>query len=78
MSDWGVDSTQLSGTFRQVSSGLSKPTSTARKTKPFAIRFTEEERAYLEERAGKRPLGAYCRDKLLGDKSEKRRELRTP
>jgi hypothetical protein len=76
MSGWGVQRTQLSGAFRQAS-GLPKPL-TGRKTKPFAIRFTDEERAYLQEMAGKRPLGAYCRDKLLGEKAEHRIELRKP
>ena len=45
---------------------------------PFCIRLTPDERAYLEHKAGNRPLGAYIRRQLLGDRAEKRRELRSP
>lgn len=48
------------------------------KTKPFPIRFTTEERAYLEELAGSRPLGTYIREQLLGDRVAKRRSVRKP
>ncbi len=34
---------------------------------PFPIRFSEEERAFLESKAGNKPLGTYIREKLLGD-----------
>lgn len=34
---------------------------------PFSIRLSEDERAYLERKAGNKPLGTYARDKLLGD-----------
>lgn len=50
----------------------------AKETKPFPIRFTEDERAYLEEKAGRRPLGAYCREILLANYTEKRRSQRKP
>ena len=77
MSARGVGSTQLSDNFRRASN-QSKPTFSGRKTKPFAIRFTEEERTYLQEKAGSRPLGAYCRGVLLGDRAEQRKVLRKP
>lgn len=34
---------------------------------PFSIRLSEDERAYLERKAGNKPLGTYAREKLLGD-----------
>ena len=34
---------------------------------PFSLRLTLEERARLEAEAGDLPLGAYIRDRLLGD-----------
>ncbi len=34
---------------------------------PFSLRLTYEERARLGELAGDKPLGAYIREKLLGD-----------
>lgn len=50
-----------------------------RKTPPFSLRLTEDERAYLDQKAGKQPLGAYIRDQLLGNGvHEKRRILRKP
>ncbi|WP_019959573.1 hypothetical protein [Woodsholea maritima] len=39
---------------------------------PFSLRLTFEERAALDAMAGGRPLGAYIRDQLLGDKVSKR------
>ena len=53
----------------------SKP---ARETTPFSIRLTHSERGYLEQKAGNRPLGTYCRERLLGENAEKRIELRQP
>jgi len=47
-------------------------------TRPFSIRFTEEERARLERRAGRKPLGAYIRAKLLGEEETKRRSSARP
>lgn len=34
---------------------------------PFSLRLTYEERARLEQEAGGKPLGAYIRERLLGD-----------
>jgi len=34
---------------------------------PFSLRLTLEERARLEDEAGDLPLGAYIRERLLGD-----------
>ncbi len=50
----------------------------AKSTRPFAIRFTEDELAYLREKAGKLPLGTYCRNELLGPKVDKGRGHRQP
>ena len=45
---------------------------------PFSIRLSKEERAYLIQQAGGRPLGAYIRSRLLGERAEKRRTFRKP
>ncbi len=37
---------------------------------PFPIRLSPEEHAYLEHRAGNRPLGTYAREVLLGELHE--------
>ena len=47
-------------------------------TRPFTIRFTEEERNYLENKAGQRPLAVYLRSIILEGKTEPRRILRKP
>ncbi|MVA96975.1 plasmid mobilization relaxosome protein MobC [Nitratireductor sp. CAU 1489] len=43
-------------------SGRKKP-----ETRPFSIRLTDAEKALLLHRAGCLPLGAYIRDRVLGD-----------
>lgn len=55
-----------------------KPFGKASQPSPFCIRLSAEERAWLEDQAGSRPLGAYIRARLLGDRSQKRRESRRP
>lgn len=39
---------------------------------PFSLRLTYEERALLEAEAGGKPLGAYIRERILGDKASAR------
>ena len=51
---------------------------TAPETRPFSIRFTLEEREYLETQAGPQHLGAFIREQLLDAQSKKRRVLRKP
>jgi hypothetical protein len=45
---------------------------------PFSIRLSAEERAWLERKAGSRPLGRYIRAKLLGDDQTPRKAGRAP
>ena len=60
-------------------SGMKPNREAAPETKPFSIRFTVEEREYLERLAGPQRLGAFIRQRLLDDKqSKKRRVLRKP
>lgn len=52
-------------------------TSTGKKRKrpaPFAIRLSDEERAILQRKAGKRSIGAYVRETVLGDEQAARRK----
>lgn len=41
--------------------------------KPFSLRLSFEERAMLDGMAGNRPLGAFIRSRLFGDKAAPRR-----
>ncbi len=41
--------------------------------KPFCIRLSDGERAVLERKAGNKSLGAYSREKLLGEVQEPRK-----
>ena len=50
----------------------------APRTRPIPIRFTEDELAYLRERAGKLPLSTYMRQELLGARQDKGRRQRQP
>jgi hypothetical protein len=53
--------------------------STATKPKcppPFSLRLSEEERAILRQRAGKRSMGEYIRSKLFGDSATPRKVKR--
>ena len=78
MSAAGVVGTQhVRASFRQAAD-TALPKSSAKRPTPFSLRLTADERAYLEAKAGNRPLGAYIRAQLLGDRVEKRRELRSP
>ncbi len=42
------------------------------KPAPFCIRLTHEQREFLEEQAGNIPLGTYIRQRLLGEKPQRR------
>ena len=64
-------------TFQMVSNGKPERVQ-AQSTMPFSIRFTADERAYLEEQAGNLSLGTFAREQLLGAKAQKRRALRKP
>lgn len=44
---------------------------------PVSIRFTENERTLLKQRAGQRSISAYVRDKALGEDAAPRRKTRT-
>ena len=67
----------LTDAFSGASSDDTRPLTTKRPS-PFCIRLTPDERAFLEEKAGNRPLGAYIRSQLLGDKQAIRRQVRKP
>ena len=70
-------SAHLAGAFRGASGQSATPKSGS-VTKRFSIRFTQAELAYLRSKAGRRPLGAWCRERLLGEHAEKRAELKQP
>ncbi len=71
----------MSAPLETVFNGVSASAATAKdikKSAPYSIRLTAEERAYLEEQAGSGPLSGYIRAKLLGERADKRRVLRNP
>ena len=45
-----------------------------RKAKRFSIRLTDYELAYLKSKAGRKPLSAWCREQLLGERAQKRHQ----
>lgn len=55
-----------------------KATRPDKRPAPFSIRLSADERAYLERKAGHRPLGRYIRAKLLGDGETPRKTSRAP
>ncbi len=75
MSGGTVGSNALSLGFGQAAAN-SAPA--AKPTSPFSLRLTAQERAYLEQMAGNRPLGGYIREQLLGSYADKRVLVRKP
>ena len=56
-----------------VKEGFQRASAAKNKTPaPFSLRLTFEERAMLEHMAGDRPLGAFIRGKLFGEKARPR------
>lgn len=49
----------------------------AKKSRPFSLRLTADERAELEARAGSVPLGAFIKSELLGIRKPVRKAMRT-
>ena len=69
---------QVSEKFGQVSNSQVSSPGVSKPAAPFSLRLSVEERALLDAQAGGRPLGAYIRQRLLGEKSDKRRSIRKP
>ena len=67
----------VSESFRKASNG-DKSRNGRKPAPPFSLRLTATERAYLLQQAGGRPLGAYIRDRLLGERGQRRRICRRP
>ena len=74
----GVSARFHEASFQSAPAAETLPAQVDKKPKPFSLRLTAEERAWLEMQAGGRPLGAYIRERLLGGKMHKRRKLRKP
>jgi hypothetical protein len=62
----------------QEAAGAGLPPAREKPPAPFSLRLSPEERAYLDRQAGGRPLGAYIRERLLGDQARKRQVRRKP
>lgn len=67
----------ISDVFRSAGSS-SQQRPKCKSPPPFSLRLSADERAHLKSQAGNKPLGAFIRDKLLGDSAEKRRKVRRP
>ena len=48
------------------------------KSKPLSVRFTDAEKARLEDLAGATPLSQFIRERALGDATEARAKVRQP
>lgn len=57
-----------------ASSGDTKQEQAKKRPSPFPVRLSAEERAYLEAKAGRKPLGTYIRGQLLGDAQNLRKK----
>lgn len=49
----------------------------AKRAAPLSIRLSDEERAAVERKAGRMPLGAYIKSVVLGDDAPKYRKRQT-
>ena len=57
-----------------VAAKPAKPKPKRRRPSSLSIRVSDEEREILQRKAGKRPIGAYVREKALGDEQAPRRK----
>ncbi len=64
----------LSSQFADAAAKPAKRKPKRRRPSSLSIRVSDEERAILERKAGKRSLGAYVREKVLGDEQAPRRK----
>lgn len=71
-----LDHPPINGTFKDAAEH--NPVYGNRKTPPFSLRLTPDEKSALKREAGSMPLGAYIRSKLLGEASRPRRSRRSP
>ncbi len=55
-----------------------KPRTTSKQFKPFSMRLSAQERAFLDEHAGGRPWAAYIRECVFGEQATRRRSVRRP
>lgn len=76
MTELSADNAPLRHHFEMSSSETKAERPQKSKTSPFSLRLTNEERAWLDQQAGYRPLGDYIRAKILGENAQKRRTLR--
>ena len=67
-------SRNLASQFADAAAKPTKRKPKRRRPSSLSIRVSDEERAILEHKAGKRSLGAYVREKVLGDKQAPRRK----
>ena len=58
---------------RKFNARASQKTANSDYPPPFSLRLTYEERALLQAAAKGRPLGAYIRERLLGDDAAQRK-----
>ena len=76
MSYAGTFSNELAVTETFSEAATSKQNAKPKYPPPFSLRLTHEEKERLKAEAGKQPLGAFIRMKLLGDNVANRRARR--
>ena len=69
-------SLSVSAEFKKVSAKPAKPRPKRKRPYSLSVRLSDDERALLERKAGSRPVGAYVRQKALGEQEEPRRKTR--
>ena len=68
----------LEGAFEDAATAKNAtPHKSTKRISPLSVRFTEAERAMLQERAGQQSLSAYVRDTVLDGKAVPRRKSQT-
>ena len=67
-----IQKKQITGAFKHAA----HPKTKRRRTPPFSLRLTNEERELLNRKAGKKPLGSYIREQLLGGQAQPRQKVR--
>lgn len=73
-----LDHPPISDKFLQAAEPARPTRTRAKNPPPFSLRLSADEKAELVRQAGKTPLGAYIRSRLLGDTAAPRRTYRQP
>lgn len=73
-----MSNTSIQTVFARVVKPEAAPTSSQnpKRLPPLSFRVTQEEREMLKQAAGKKPVGAYIRSRLFGEKASPRKPVK--